>query len=170
MARAFTAFVDVDEDGDDDALGAAVVRNRRFEGPRDGIVRQYGTGTNGSSGAIPVLGASGPLRPGSITAALRFRRGLGGATAVLFFGTLEANDPGLIPGGSLYVQLPSNYFLATLGGAAGVPGEGQLTLDLSPLLPVLVGSTIYHQLVVIDPGSQLGGFCASNGLALTYGL
>ena len=169
MAQPFTAFLDVDEDGDGDALGSAVVRNRLFQGAEDGIVRQYGAGSKGSSGAVPVLGASGPLRPGSTTASLRFRRGLGGAPAIILFGLVEANPPGVIAGASLYVQPPFNFLSFGLMGTPGAAGQGHLTLNLGPSIPAVSGLTIYHQLVVLDPGAQFAGKAVSNGLALTYG-
>ncbi|HZM00245.1 MAG TPA: VCBS repeat-containing protein [Planctomycetota bacterium] len=169
MAQPFTAFLDIDEDGDGDALGTLVVRNRVFQGPEDGIVRQFGAGSKGSSGAVPVLGASGPLRPGSTTASLRFRRGLGGAPVIILYGFLEGSQPGVIPGANLYVQAPFNHLSLGLLGTAGVAGQGELTVNLGPLIPAVSGLTPYHQLVVLDPGAQVGGLAASNGLALTYG-
>jgi hypothetical protein len=169
MAQPFTDFVDVDEDGDGDALGSALVRNRLFQCPEDGVVRQFGVGSKGSSGAVPVLGASGPLRPGSTTATLRFRRGLAGAPVIILFSLVEANPPGVIFGANLYVQPPFNFLSFGLLGTPGAAGQGQLTLNLGPIIPAVSGLTIYHQFVVIDPGAQFGNKAVSNGLALTYG-
>ena len=88
---------------------------------------------------------------------------------VILFSLAEANPPGVLAGASLYVKPPFNFLSFGLLGAPGAAGQGKLTLNLGPIIPAVSGLTIYHQLVVLDPGAQLGNKALSNGLALTYG-
>ena len=160
---------DGDGDGDLDLLGRSVVRSRLFDGPTDGVIRQYGAGTPGAGGAVPVLGASGPLRPGSTTASLRLRRATGGVPLLLLYGLTEAAIPGSpFPGTTLYVQPPFFNLLLFAGGAPGAPGKGTLTLNLGPALPAAAGLTIFHQAAIFEPGVPKTKL-VSNGLQLTYG-
>jgi FG-GAP-like repeat len=160
---------DLDGDGDLDLPGQGMVRSRHFEGPADGIIRQYGAGTAATSGVAPVLGAAGPLRPGSSTAELRVRRGVGGKLSLLMYGLGEAAIPGQpFASSTLYVQPPSFSLILVLGGTPGAQGQGTLDLPLAPVLPVVVGVTIYHQLAVF--GGAGNGKTTSNGLQLTYGM
>ena len=57
--------------------------------------------------------------------------------------------------------------LLVLGGTPGAQGEGELDLALTPVLPVVAGLTVYHQLAVF--GGAGNGKTVSNGLQLTYG-
>ena len=160
---------DGDGDGDLDLLGRSIVRSRLFDGPSDGIIRQYGAGTPGAGGAVPVLGAAGPLRPGSTTASLRLRRAAGGVPLLLLYGLTEAalpNSP--FQGTTLYVQPPFFSLLLFAGGAPGVPGKGTLSLNLGPVLPAAAGLTIFHQAAIFEPGTPKTKL-VSNGLQLTYG-
>jgi hypothetical protein len=160
---------DVDGDGDLDLVGRSVVRSRLFDGPTDGIIRQYGTGTPALSEVSPVLGAAGPLRPGSATAAMRVSRAVGGKLALLLYGLGEAALPGKpFADATLWVQPPFNTLLLVLDGPVGVHGKGSLNLGLTPVLPAVVGITVFHQLAVF--GGAGNGKSTSNGLQLTYGL
>jgi hypothetical protein len=161
---------DADGDGDLDLLGRSVVRSRLFDGPADGIIRQYGTGSPGAGGSVPVLGASGPLRPGSTTASLRLRRATGGVPLLLLYGLTE----GAIPNSpfqdtTLYVQPPFFTLLLFAGGPLGAPGQGTLSLNLGTALPAAAGLTIFHQAAIFEPGTPKTKL-VSNGLQLTYGL
>ena len=160
---------DADGDGDLDLLGRSVVRSRLFDGPSDGIIRQYGAGTPGAGGSVPVLGASGPLRPGSTTASLRLRRATGGVPLLLLYGLTEDTVPNSpFQGTTLYVQPPFFTLLLFAGGAPGAPGKGTLTLNLGPALPAAAGLTIFHQAAIFEPGTPKTKL-VSNGLQLTYG-
>lgn len=169
VAGGATRIDDVDEDGDLDVIGRAVVKSRRFDGPAAGAVRQYGAGTPGTGGAVPVLGANGPLKPGSTSAAIRLRRGLGGSSALLVVGFGE----GSLPMGaqtSLLVQPPLFLLLSVpLAGPSGVAGAGTFDFDVTPATAAAAGFTFYHQVFVVDPAHPLGA-AASNGLELVYGL
>lgn len=131
---------------------------------------EFGTGTGGSGGATPVLGAAGPLRIGSTTASLRARLALGAAPLALFYGLAEAALPNTpFPGATFYVGSPLSLTIVGTTGLPGVPGEGELDISLVKSLPMAAGLTIYMQGVVIDPGVS-SGYAMTNGLAMTIGL
>lgn len=163
-----TGLVDLDEDGDADAIGPTPIFNRRFTGPSAGSVRQYGLAKPGTGGAVPVLGANGPLRPGSPDAKLTIRRAVGGGNALLFIGFAEAALPGVLPGAPFLVAPPIVSVPFVLPGPSGAIGKGAVDFDLAAFLPTVVGLTVYHQLVVLDPGAA-AGVATSEGLELHYG-
>jgi len=164
------AFDDIDGDGDVDVVGELVVKSRRFAGADAGRVRQYGSGTPGSGGAYPVLGAEGPLRPGSTTAALHVRNALGGTAGLLLVGLVETEQLDVpLPGYNRYVQALVLKVPVVLGGPVGVPGAGTYDLDLTPLLPLFPGVSFYQQVALVDPAAP-SGVNTTNGLELTYGL
>lgn len=161
---------DLDSDGDLDLSGRAIVRNRHYDGPDDGITRQYGSGTVGSGGATPLLGARGPLRPGSTTAELRLRLALGGTPLALYVGFAPAaitNAP--FPGATFLIQPPIVVLGVVAGGAPGGIGLGAFDVPMGAVLPSLVGLSIYTQCGFVDPGAP-GGKSMSNAVALTFGL
>jgi len=168
VAPRIVGFDDLDGDGDLDAWGQDVVRSRRFDGPEDGIARQYGAGAAGSGGAVPVLGAVGPLRPGSLTASLELGRGLANAPAWLAVGNHAIELAGVpFPGFTLFIDPLVLLLPVPLPGPPG-PGQGALSIPLFGVLDVLAGLTRTYQLVVLDPGSA-SGLAHSNGLEITYG-
>lgn len=124
-----------------------------------GPILPYGQGCAGSGGFVPSLALSGQPTPGSL---LNFslEDGLGGATALLFFGIHPAAVP--LPGScSLLVSpvLPVIVALPLLGSG---PGNGSFqTFGSIPLGTPPMGFTM--QSFVIDPGAN-AGYCASNGL------
>jgi hypothetical protein len=159
------AFRDIDGDGDLDAVGAVIARNRLYEGPAAGLRRQFGTGFAGTGGLIPTLGAVGPFRVGS-TATVRMRGGRGGATSLLLIGVapLDLATPfGVTQYASADVVVP---FL--LGGTAGAAGRGGFDASFT-LPPGLEGAAFYSQVAVIDPGAA-SGFAATAGLQLVIGV
>jgi len=163
-----TAAADIDQDGDLDLVGARTVRGRRFEGPGDGLARQFGEGTPGRGGLRPVLGASGPFRPGSSTAALHLRRGAGGALAVLHFGAWPANPTP--PTGVVHPLRPPRlpFVVLPLSGAPGAAGEGAADVSLTPLTQLHAGAHLWLQAFVLEPALP-GGVSATNGLELFLG-
>ncbi|HKD99553.1 MAG TPA: VCBS repeat-containing protein [Planctomycetota bacterium] len=162
-------FGDVDGDGDLDVLGAVLVRSRRYEGSEDGIVRQYASGLAGTGNAVPLLGASGPLRPGSPTAALHVRNCAGAAPAALLVGTsaVAIPSPGF-PGFFFLVDPILDAPVIPLGGAPGAAGAGQLDASLGGLPAALAGLTFTFQVITFDLGSAVL-FAHSNGLELVFG-
>ncbi len=169
-AGTFVAFVEVpivDGDGERDAAGSHVADCWRHNGDVAGIIRQYGSGNQGTGGAVPVLGASGPLRVGSTSAALRGRRGRGGAPALLLAG-LQESAIVIQPGVTLHTFPLAAVLPLALGGTAGVGGAGGFDLPVA-IAPAFAGITFYLQLAVADPAAP-GGHALSNGLKLHFGL
>ncbi len=133
-----------------------------------GSIRQYGAGSLGSGDTSPLLGATGPLVPGSPDATARIVRGVGGAPAWIAIGNSEldlANAP--LPGLTLYVDGLTDLLPVVLGGAPGVPGQGSLVLPV-PIGPELAGLQIYAEAFLVDAASP-SLVTHSNGLELTFG-
>ncbi|MGH7150409.1 MAG: FG-GAP repeat domain-containing protein, partial [Planctomycetota bacterium] len=106
---------DVDGDGDFDAIGLKVDRNRAHSGPAAGLRLQYGTGLAGTGGMIPILGGVGPFRSG-FSCETRITGAVGGALAVFAIGDQPANIP--IAGGTLLTTVQV-LFGFPLGGTPG---------------------------------------------------
>ena len=151
---------DLDGDGDLDLFGDRIHCGWRHNGPDAGSYRQFGQGLAGSGGIVPILGASGPLRPGSTTAALHVRRGRGGS--------LFAMQRARIPAAKLAFQVPELFggvFL--LSGPAGQPGAGELDLPF-PVGASLAGQTIAIMGQVWDPAAA-DGAARTNRLLMSFG-
>jgi hypothetical protein len=162
-------LADLDHDADLDLVSDRPILGARFSGSAAGKIQQYGAPVAGSGGATPLLGASGPLRPGSTTAKIFGTGGLGGAAAALLIGTAPASAPGVPwPGLELLVGGNLLLFPLTLDGPNGQPGAGGFTFPIANPQN-FAGQTFTHQLFVIDPGSPTL-LTQSNGLQLSYGL
>jgi hypothetical protein len=123
----------------------------------------YGAGCAGSGGYTPVLSLAGCAEPGELVA-LGLTKGLGGAGALLVFGTGAAALP--LAGGCTLLTAP--LLPAVLGPVplAGTgPGNGFLVVS-GTVPPGTAPVTIYVQGFVIDPGAS-AGHCASNGVVLS---
>ena len=162
------ALVDIDNDGDLDLIGGSTIFNPRVDGSSAGFSRQYGLGLAGSAGRRPVLGATGPIRPGS-SPSLRIREGLGGAPALLALGLSEANIPnyGGLPGLTLYIDPIVTFLPLDLGGVAGQPGAGYFDLGFSPP-PGLGGARVFLQALIRDPGAP-NRISTTNGIEVLIG-
>jgi hypothetical protein len=169
LTRHVREFVDVDSDGDIDALGNRMLRGHREHGPGSGVIRQYGSGSLGSLGVVPVLGASGPLQTGHTNGELRVVNALGGAAGVLVVGKQESALAGIpFVGGTLYTSPILFTFPIQLGGPAGLPALGTLEIPIAQLAGLIGGLTFYHQVGIVDPGAP-SGLALTAGLAVTYG-
>ncbi|MGH7150325.1 MAG: hypothetical protein ACREIU_06495, partial [Planctomycetota bacterium] len=155
---------DVDGDGDVDAVGLEVDRNRTHSGTEAGLRLQYGTGLAGTGGMIPILGGVGPFRSG-YACETRITGAVGGALAVFAIGDQPANIP--IAGGTLLTTVQV-LFGFPLGGTPGAAGEGNATIPWAAG-PAMVGLTLYQQVGVLDPVAPQG-ISLSNGLRYTIGL
>ena len=164
---------DADGDGDIDfvdVFSRNVHTARLIDPPTGGSRLQYGHGTPGSGGLTPILGASGPFRPGE-TAVFRLRGGLGNATAFFAFSlaAVEWNDfP--FPGTTLYLDpfSPTTAIVPmVLDGSPGVPGAGGFDLPVT-VPPQVAGLEAIHQVVILDPGASNGN-CFTQALRLSYG-
>ena len=123
----------------------------------------YGSGCAGSGGFTPVLSLAGCAEPGE-PVAIGLTKGLGGAGALLLFGSGAAALP--LPNGCTLLTSPLlPVVLGPLPLSGAGPGNGFLVL--SGTVPLGTGAvTIYLQGFVLDPGSP-GGYAASNGVVLT---
>jgi len=165
-----TAFVDVDGDGDDDALSEFVRHGRGFEGVTGGGRVQYGTSFPGTDGRAPTLGATGPFRAGE-TVEFRVRGGLGGATCTFAISRAPAELPDTpVAGLTSYVDPADAWFqtvTVTLSGTPGQPGVGTAVIPFT--VPAgYSGSSEYFQAVINDPGAP-NGMSATNGLQIDFG-
>jgi len=161
-----SAYADIDGDGDAELFSRWMYRGRTFEGDSAGMVRQYGFGSPGSGGVIPVLGAKGPFRVGE-EIEIRLTGGRGGSTCQLTIGFSEsalANSP--FPGASEYNAPWFRRLPFHLGGANGMPGEGGFTLSTT-IPPSFAGLTFFHQAYVADPGAPFG-WSSTCGLEIRY--
>jgi hypothetical protein len=162
-----SGLADGDADGDVDVLGGVLTANMRVAPPAGGSVRQYGQGSAGTGGAVPLLGATGPLAQGSPTASVRLVRGVGNAVAYVVIGSLEASLPGAPkPSTTFYVGDPLVFLPVPLGATSGAAGLGELLAPF-PVDPVLAGSRAYVQAFVLDPGAA-HSVAASNGLEVVF--
>ncbi len=170
--RAFFALagrheLDVDSDGDPDFVARGIVESWRENGPDAGRIRQYGAGSPGTGGYVPLLGASGPVRVGE-PGLLHVRRGLGGSVAVLAYGTGEdavADFP--LPGLTLYLSGLLRTVPLPLGGTPGAGGEGALDVPYA-IPPPFAGLRLFLEVFVVDPG--VASFVThSNGLEVLHG-
>ena len=159
-------FVDIDQDGDPDAVGSWS-RNRTFTGIAAGSRRQFGISSLGSGGRRPVLSATGIVRVGNVPV-LRLRQAIGGGLSLLALGSTPSNVP--LPGfpGLVSYVVPADVLVGlVLQGPTGVAGAG--TMDLPLALPVgLLGLVFQVQQWVVDPAG-INGLVQSNGLELTIG-
>ena len=164
------SMADVDSDGDEDVFVAHLVRSRQFEGPADGLVRQWGKATTGSGATAPTLGARGPVRLGA-SPELRLAGALGNSIAFLAVGAAsESLSAFPVPSTTTYVDpFTAPFAVVQIGvpGPAGQPGEGLRVIPIT-VDPSLVGQPWYHQAFVLDPGAA-DFLAASNGLELHYG-
>jgi hypothetical protein len=160
-------FLDIDEDGDPDLVGTGNRKNRTIEGPDVGVVRQYGVGTPGTDSAIPILGASGPTRPGS-QAALHVVRGVGLTFGLLAVGINETAIPDHpFPGATAYVDPWLFFRIIGLGGPAGIGGLGEFHFAFN-VEPEFAGVTVYHQVYLAD-SNAMNNLSSTNGLQISYG-
>lgn len=160
---------DVDGDGDLDFLTDRLTRNGTHSSPEGGRRVQLETGTPGTGGLVPTLGAEGPFRVGE-SAELRIRGGVGGASGVLTI--FAVDDSGGPRSAERAWNAPSQGALYripfTLSGTPGTPGTGSWTLPYTVQWEAL-GQTRRYVATLSDPGAP-GGVARTNGLLLSYGL
>lgn len=160
-------FEDIDEDGDLDIVGALTTESRKFHGASAGGAKQYGAGTPGAGGAVPLLGASGPFRSGSTTATLNLVRTKGPAPTFI----VVAGAQGFVPNSPLVglttlVDPAAFLALVQIPAVGSGVGDGEWHLNIN-VDPGLVGNTFYHQVFVVDTWvSEL--VVQSNGLRISY--
>lgn len=168
LTSSASGFGDLDDDGDLDVAGRVVTRGTRYTAPSSGVIRQYGHGTPGLADAIPLAGASGPIRPGHV-ATVRYVNALGGSLAIVMLGLGETAIPSALdPNVMLYVGGSITFLAIPLGGTPGSAGEGTLAIPFW-VDPVLAGFAFYTQVYVFDPAAG-PGFSSSNGVEVRVGM
>lgn len=137
------------------ALGDAFIRLNLC-----GSAMAYGTGCAGSGGFVPSVHLTGCAGSGG-QVTFEVAGGLGGATALIFYGLSQAATS--LPGGCTLnlVPLPLSTVLP-LGGV----GAGQGSISISTSIPPISASAILDlQVFVLDAGVPQG-FSNTNGLEL----
>jgi len=162
-----SVFVDVDADGDLDAVGNTVVLSQRRLNPAAGLRRQYGAGSQGPcTQPAPVLGATGPLRMGK-TFTYRMCGIEPGALGVLTLGRGDSTTPW---SGVNVLNWPwqQSVMLPPAKGSVGIPGSGVVQLE-AWISPALVRSgPVFAQALFQSPCAP-SAFVATNGLELDFG-
>jgi hypothetical protein len=161
------AFLDVDGDGDLDALGDTLVLNRTYEGAAAGSRRQYGAPVPGTADVAPVMGARGPFRAGE-TIEVTVTGVPVGSLGIVTLGLSESALPETPWKGMPAYNWPWElFFLAPSFGANVQPNDGGLTM---PYLvdPLVVGIPVYAQAVYAD-ANGLWNRVSTNGLELVFG-
>jgi hypothetical protein len=159
---------DIDGDGDMDLVGSFAVRNLRFQGSAGGSVRQYGVGTAGQGGIVPVLGATGPVRVGE-TKTLRLSGVRGPATALLALGARPADLPNFPLPGLTFLVDPASLIILPWPITGQSYGRGAAAQSLPVYLPPSVrGLEAFEQVFVFDSAAP-SGVSATNGLHVHVG-
>ncbi len=146
---------DLDGDGDVDLYGREFVHGNGWEGLAGGAAQQYGEGTAGTGGYVPLFGVQGPYHKNSLTLTKQLRRGVGGGVALYAVGLAGAELPGFpTPFITTYVDPNALAALLTLplDGVPGEPGGGSFDFPVS-VQPYLTGFAFWEQVFVIDPGA-----------------
>jgi hypothetical protein len=162
-----TGFSDVDGDGDTDAFLQEQFLNKTYEAPESGTRRQFGAGTAGTGGVVPVLGATGPFRQGE--AAAIHMTGVPAGGVVLFALNFTGSDlPGVPwPGTTGYAWPWDFFFFLTVPGPGVLPGDGGISIPFA-VSPLLAGiGPLYHQFYVFDAGHPFG-HSSTAGLVVDY--
>lgn len=161
---------DLDGDGDLDLYGREFVYGNGWQGLAGGAAVQFGEGTAGTGGYVPLFGVQGPYHKDSPTLNKQLRRGVGGGVALYAVSLAGAELPGFpTPFITTYVDPNSLAALLTLplDGVAGEPGGGSFDFPVS-VQPYLTGFAFWEQVFVIDAGApEL--ISASNALFVQLG-
>jgi hypothetical protein len=166
-------WCDLDGDLDLDLVavsdGLVCLRGRLHDGDLAGGSVQYGLGSPGSGGLVPLLGVRGPVRASAAPGELRLLAGPGDAQVFLAV-TPDEWVLDLRRFGLSVEQSPQSlaWIDARLDGRAGVAGVGSWRFPLE-FAPGLVGRTLRGQAFVVDPAA-VDGVSASNRVLVTFGL
>ncbi|MEM7199828.1 MAG: sialidase family protein [Planctomycetota bacterium] len=128
----------------------------------------YGSGSPGTGSVIPDLTGDGLTVIGA-TPTVTAQRALGGSLGVVLFGIGPSSQIAVPVLGSTVLVLPIFSRAVGLGGPAGQPAEGSVTLPVPiPLDPVLRGLNINLQVGVRDAGVP-SGMSLTNAVQLWVG-
>jgi len=156
---------DIDGDGDVDLVNNdGIVRNHLIDGPSAGMRIQFRSGLPGTGGMTPVLGATGPFRPGSqIT--LHVRRGRGAGKVWILAGRTVTTVPW--SGGTIYTD-PIRTIEGVLAGPRGMAGAGSLDVPAGVVPASHAGAAFTVQAVIRDPRA-VQGYSMTQALRITIG-
>lgn len=126
------------------------------------LATTFGLGCDGSGGFVPNLRADDCAIAGN-NLTITIDQGLGGSTALLFFGVGQGLAPILGTDCSLVV-LPLLPLVVNLPLAGVGPGAGTITV-FGPLPPSALGATFNLQTLIPDDGVARG-FAATNALGV----
>lgn len=161
---------DLDGDGDLDLYGREFIHGNGWQGLAGGAAVQFGEGTAGTGGFVPLFGVKGPYHKNSPTLNKQLRRGVGGGIALYAVSLAGAELPGFpTPFITTYVDPGALAALLTLplDGVAGEAGGGSFDFPVS-VQPYLTGFAFWEQVFVIDAGApEL--ISASNALFVQLG-
>lgn len=132
-------------------------------GPSCGSTFSYGQGCPGTWGFVPSLGLTGCFSPGGAVD-LSILGGLGGSTALVFFGLNQAATP-MGAGCTLNVSPLLPIMLGPLPLATGFPGQGAITLHGQ--IPVNAAPGTVTMQVFIPDAAATAGFSNTNGQSMT---
>ena len=129
-----------------------------------GTAFPYGKSCPGEGGFSPQLSASGCPSPGGAFS-LDVSGGLGGSTAIFFFGLNQAAAPFGPPGCTFNVTpiLGTQFYLG-LGGVGAGNGSGSLNLVIPADAPIVDLTT---QAWILDPSVPFIGASGTNGLQIS---
>lgn len=131
-----------------------------------GSFTAYGAGRAGAGGLVPLLAGSGCAQVGAAIS-LDISQGVGGAAGALFAGLQRGAAP--FKGGTFLVDALVLQVSVVLGGAAGEPGAGSLSIPAQlPVDPALQGVALFLQAAFQDGGAPVG-VALSGGLAVLIG-
>lgn len=135
------------------ALGDAFLRTRLC-----GTSAAYGAGCPGSGGFVPQLALDGcPKAGGAVT--LSVAQGLGGTTAILFFGFGQTSTP--MQNGCTLLVSPLPLVLALpLGGS----GAGQGSISVPAVIPANALPVTFDMQVFTQDAGVFQGYANSNGV------
>ena len=128
----------------------------------------FGAGCAGSGGFVPELEIFGCASPGD-QQVFSISKGLGGSQWLLLTGFGQAAAP--IGGGCTFnIATPIPAVIGPLPLPGSGAGNGALAFEITvpPDLTALVGLTVVHQVLIIDPGNPLG-FVGTNGVQVSLG-
>lgn len=168
LGRAVAGAGDVDQDGFDDVIAGAFLADQNGTSSGSAMVvsgcdsqaTPYGVGCAGSGGFIPQLGLRGcPSTGNAVT--LEITGGLGGATALVLFGTSMGSTA--MGGGCTLLVSPVLPLVGVLPLSAAGPGGGAIAVDAVIPTGVATPATLTMQVIVVDAGVP-AGHANSNGL------
>lgn len=128
----------------------------------------FGEATTGSGGIAPTVIAIEAPKIGQPTLTVAIDRGLGGAPALLLMNTNETPGGVLRQGARLYPGLNGSFLrsIQSLQGIGAGEGWGSVVLPVPEDLS-LVGTSLFAQWVVLDPGAP-GRLAASRAVRLNW--